>query len=70
MKISELITTLQNRIKKHGDVEVEITWESITKTISTDAIYKSKDGPLYIDADDNCYKEDFAVDTAEGNDGA
>ena len=66
LKISELITTLQKRLKKHGDIEVEVTWESITTSITTDAIYKSKDGPLYIDADDNFYKDKFAVDLTEG----
>ena len=66
MKISELITTLQNRMKKHGDIDVEITWEAITRSISTDAIYKSKNGPLYIDADENFYKDIFAVDPNEG----
>ena len=66
MKISELITTLQKRLKKHGDIEVEVTWESITTSITTDAVYKSKDGPLYIDADDNFYKDKFAVDPTEG----
>ena len=69
MKISELITTLQKRLKKHGDIEVEVTWESITTSITTDAIYKSKDGPLYIDADENYYKGEFAVDPTEGDDG-
>ena len=69
MKISELITTLQNRLKKHGDIEVEVTWEGITTSITTDAIYKSKDGPLYIDSDENYYKREFAVDPTEGADG-
>jgi len=69
MKISKLIATLQNRMRKHGDIEVEVTWEGITRAISTDAVYKSKDGPLYIDADGNCCKRSFAVDPTEGDDG-
>lgn len=63
------VTVLQNKMKKHGDIEVEVTWEGITRSIFTDAIYKSNDGPLYIDADENSYKDEFAVDPAEGEDG-
>jgi hypothetical protein len=66
MTISELVEFLQRRLAKHGDIEVEITWESITYTIVPSAIYKSKKGPLLIDADDNFYKHDFALDPTEG----
>ena len=66
MKISELIQALEQRLDKHGDVEVEITWESITRTIDNSSIYMSKFDCLFIDADDNFYKNEFAVDPSEG----
>ena len=65
MKISELIETLQARLKKHGDVEVRCTWEGIEAWIEKDGIYLAKNGCLYIDADGNSYKEEFAVDPTE-----
>lgn len=70
MKISGLIAVLQNRMEKYGDIEVEVTWESTTCQISTDSIYKSKEGSLYIDADGNNYKYAFAVDPTEGENGS
>lgn len=66
MKISELIKVLENKIQKHGDRDVEVTWESTTQSIDLNSIYLSKAGPLYIDADANFYKKDFAVDSKEG----
>jgi hypothetical protein len=59
-------------MKKHGDIDVEVTYEGIATSISTGAIYMSKDGALYIDANHSIYsssKNDFAVDPTEGNDG-
>lgn len=66
MKTSELITVLQARLRKHGDVEVVTTWESIQVSIAPPNVYLSTDGRLYIDADENSYKRDFAADPTEG----
>lgn len=66
MRISKLIETLEKRLDKHGDREVEVTWESIVVSIEQDSIYLAKEGILLIDADGNFYKEGFAVDPAEG----
>lgn len=70
MKISELIVVLQNRLKKHGDVEVFATWEGTAHGIDSDCIYLSKHGTLDINADDNAGKSRSAVDPTEGDDGA
>lgn len=70
MKISELIAALNERMNAHGDVEVEITWESCRRDIDNSSIYLSKDGPLFIDADGKFYKQSFAVDPTEGEDEA
>lgn len=69
MKISGVIKCLQNRLEKHGDIEVKVTWEGIIRELFFDRIYKSKFGSLYIDADFNQYKEDFSEDINEGLDG-
>lgn len=68
MKISQLIEVLKRRLEKHGDRDVEVTWESTTRSIDPDNIYLSSDGLLYIDADGNFYKGRFAVDPTEGDD--
>ena len=65
MIISELIATLQVRLEKHGDVKVMTTWEGIMVGIEPRNIYLSKDGSLFIDADRNSYKNEFAVDPSE-----
>lgn len=56
MKISELVTTLNARMAKYGDLKVEVTYESITTDICQDNVYLSKKGVLLIDADKNFYK--------------
>ena len=66
MKISELIEALRDRKEKHGDVEVKITWESITRSIDNSKIYMSRFDCLLIDADGNHYKKNYALDPAEG----
>lgn len=66
MKTSELIQALTERLAKHGDVEVEVTFESTRNEIENDGIYMSKFGSLLIDVDGNFYKPDFAVDPTEG----
>lgn len=68
MKISELVATLNARMAKHGDLEVDVTWESVTRGVWQDNVYLSKKGVLLIDADENFYKNDFAVDPTEGDD--
>jgi hypothetical protein len=66
MKISELIAILEQRQKEHRDVEVEVTWEDGTHCINSDNVWLAKGGVLYIDADENFYKESTAVDPHEG----
>ena len=66
MNISQLIEVLRSRMEAHGDVEVEITWEGTFHPISPPLIYLSKSGELYIDAENNFYKKEFAVDPLEG----
>jgi len=69
MLVSELIAILQERLAKHGDVEVRATWEGITREMLSAGIYLSKRGPLYIDAEGHefkMYKKGFAVDPEEG----
>lgn len=62
MRTSELVKILQNRIKKHGDIEVIGTWEGTDHEIDTDNIYMTKNGNLAIDVDGNSYKNSCAVD--------
>jgi hypothetical protein len=59
MRISEMITVLEQNLKLHGDVEIKVTWEGTLHEIDECNIYLSKKGPLYIDADENFYKSDF-----------
>lgn len=71
MKISELIKTLQQRQETWGDVEVEITWEGVTRHLSPAHVYCSPPtdkyaGVLLLDADENFYKKDYAKDPLEG----
>lgn len=68
MKISKLIEHLQERLERHGDIEVVGFWEGITVPIINKKIYLAKNGKLYIDVDeDNFYKKDHAVDPREGD---
>lgn len=66
MLTSELIAVLKERLETHGDLEVSATWEGIAVGIESDSVYKTKSGCLFIDADDNFYKNRFAVDPNEG----
>lgn len=68
MKIAELISILENKLKQHGNIEVEVTWESlwwVSMSINHDNIYKGKNGSLLIDADDNSYKLRYAENPFE-----
>lgn len=67
MKVSELIEQLQTRLERHGDIEVEITWEGITRKIFPETIYYVPLNPwdkyrpvLFIDADGNSHKDGWA----------
>lgn len=55
MKITELIATLQRRLATHGDLEVRVTYENVSRHIEHRHIYRDSDG-LWIDADWNYYK--------------
>ena len=61
MTITELITLLQERLERHGDRDVLVTWAGIVMEITPAHIYLTTKGPLYIDADNNYYKERWAV---------
>jgi hypothetical protein len=56
VKTSELIAILQGYLDKHGDLEVEATWEGVFRPI---AVYRGRDNELLIDADGECYRENF-----------
>jgi hypothetical protein len=56
MKASELIAILQGYLDKHGDMEVEATWEGVFRPI---AVYRGHDNELLIDADGEFYRADF-----------
>lgn len=55
MNRDELVAELM----KYPNVEVKVTWESITRDILSDNLYMSKDGILLIDGDRNSHKTDF-----------
>lgn len=62
LSIGELIDILNNYPK---EMKVIITWESLTTTLTKENIYLSKWNTLFLDADGNFYKEDFAKDPKE-----
>ena len=73
MRITELIAALQNKLDQYGDLEVFITWEGVIKEVNFKNIYKVTDptptqpgSSLFIDADENHYKHEFAADPNEG----
>jgi hypothetical protein len=66
MKISELIALLEQRQKRYGDIEADFACENEICSISSDSVWLGRDGVLYIDADDNYYKESMAIDPHEG----
>lgn len=57
MNITQLIASLQDWRERLGDVEVQVTWEGITRKLQEDRLWESKSGLLFIDADENFYKE-------------
>lgn len=65
MNISQLIAALKGMMSRHGDSEVKVTWEGTVRSITTEDIYKSREGPIYIDADDGLSKKFFAADQAK-----
>lgn len=44
------------------DMKVITTWESTIHSILQENIYESKEGHLYLDADDNSCKDDYSKD--------
>ena len=63
--IKELIDILK---KYHGDLKVFCTWETCIIPLEKKNIYKSKEGNIFIDADDNNYKSNYAEKPKENND--
>lgn len=51
MNILALITTLEKKHAEHGNIEVKITYEGITRSFNAENIWLSKKGPLCIDGD-------------------
>lgn len=56
LTVQELIDILQQYPK---DMKVLSTWESTVNSLTKDNIYESLTGSLYLDADNNSYKENF-----------
>ena len=61
MKISEMIDVLESSMQLHGDIGINVTWEGTLHEIDECNIYLSKEGVLYIDADENFYKNEFSA---------
>lgn len=67
MRLSKLISHLNDRLAIHGDVDVVSMWEGIVVDIKNSKIYLSMAGKLYIDVDqDDYYKKVYAVNQKEG----
>lgn len=65
MKLSEFIAVLHKRLRTHGDLPVRITWEGTIHNVASRYVYLAKEGAVFIDADENAYKDSFAVDPTE-----
>lgn len=61
MKTSALIAVLQDQLAKHGDLEVEVTWEGVIRPIDAGSVYPGKDGQLLIDGDGNFYESELRL---------
>lgn len=61
MKASELVAELQAAIAEHGDLEVEATWEGITRPYEPPCVHSYYDEPqrriLVIESDGDCYSQ-------------
>ncbi len=57
ISVGRLIDILQKYPK---EMLVITTWESTLHTLEEENLYESKEGHLYIDADDNFYKKEYA----------
>jgi hypothetical protein len=75
MKISKLISVLQERMARWGDVEVQGAWAGITSSIEPKHVYRRRDDAaadqrpaLVLDLDANRYKRMLALDPREGED--
>lgn len=62
LTVEKLIKILQKYPK---NMKVLITWESTVNELRERFIYESITGTLYLDADYNFYKKDFAKDPNE-----
>ena len=62
LKVEQLINILKKYPK---DMKVMITWESTVNEIKAHNIYESHTGSLYLDADGNSYKNDYAKNPKE-----
>ena len=60
--VGELIEILKSYPKK---MKVMTTWESTLHSLQKKNVYVSVTGSLYLDADENFYKEEFAKDPKE-----
>ena len=62
LSVGELLKLLSKYPKK---MKVIITWESTLHKIEKENIYESDMGYLFLDADNNFYKKDYAKDVNE-----
>jgi hypothetical protein len=63
LTLKPLIAVLQDYADRFGDLEVLVTWEGITRELTRDHVYRGNernDGSLFIDADENFYKDTLA----------
>lgn len=67
MKVSELISLLEEKQAEHGDIEVETVWETYCiNPVERRDVYLSTGGSLFIDAEQGGNKRLYAVDLNEG----
>lgn len=62
LTVQELIKILEKYPK---EMKIFTTWESTLHSLEKENIYKSSTGSLYLDADQNFYKDDFCCDLEE-----
>jgi ribosomal protein L21E len=62
LTVGELIYILN---KYPQDMKVMITWESTVHDLKPSNIYEAHTGTLYLDADGDFYKKDYAKDPNE-----
>lgn len=62
LNVGSLIELLKKYPK---DMKVMTTWESTVHSLKKENIYESITGSLYLDADENFYKEQFSKNPKE-----